>query len=239
MLSYIIGMDKHYDPAIYARLQQFAAQRDWHGLTDYLGTLSHAQYRTAGYLLGERIVPQLEENEMWTLVQLLIAHDTKAFLVTMMKAVAERLRDKELHLRSAGSRTFLTQAKENAIDRQKVAIQLLPVLESPDDIQWLMRHLDIEEGKERLGLLLRVPTKAASYALFRTLRYIEHDRPLLVRTANYLIQRSDGLGFNLASLLCTYYGLDEVKGTFSLHVQPYQLARIESSYDAFCEIMKF
>jgi len=234
-----LSTDKHYNPAIYARLQQLAGQSDWQGVLSYVESLSNAQFRTAGYILGERILPLTKEEDAWTLVQLLTKYDAKAFLVTMMKNVAERIANGELHLRSAGSRAFLAQVKDNAIDSQKVAAQLLPVLESPDDIRWLMRHLDLEEGKDRLALLLRVPTKAASYALFCTLRYIEHDRPLLIRTANYLIQRGDGLGFNLASLIRTYYGLDEVKGTFSLHVQPYQLARIESSYDAFCEIMKF
>lgn len=232
-------MDKHYNPAIYAQLQKLAANEDWQGVVSYIGTLSNAQRRTAGYLLGERILPGLKEDEAWMLVQVLTKHDAKAFLVTMTKPLALRLADGSLHLRSTGARAFLAQVRDNDIDRQKVASLLLPVLDQPDDIRWLLRHLDVEEGRDRLALLLRIPTKAASYALFCTLRYAEHDRPLLVRTAHFLIQRGDGLGFNLASLIRTYYGLDEVKGTFSLHVQPYQLARIESSFDAFCDIMKF
>ena len=232
-------MDNHYNPALYARLQQLAGQSDWQGVLSYIRTLSNAQFRTAGYMLGERIMPALGEAATWEMACVLCNDDAKAFLVTLMKTIAERIGNGELHLRSTGARTFLAQVKGNAIDRQKAAMQLLPVLASPDDIRWLMRHLDIEEGRDQLALLLRVPTKAASYALFCTLRYAEHDRPLLIRTAQFLIQRGDGLGFNLASLIRTYYGLDEVKGTFSLHVQPYQLARIEASYDAFCDVMKF
>ena len=233
-----MSTDKHYNPAIYVQLQKLAVQQDWQGIVSYTDSLSHAMRRTAGYILGERIAPGLPEEEMWRLVQTLTGHDAKAYLVTMTKAIALRLANGEVHLRSGGSRAFMAQVRGNAVDRQKVASLLLPVLDQPEDIRWLLRHLDVEEGRDRLALLLRIPTKAASYALFCTLRYAEHDRPLLVRTAHFLIQRGDGLGFNLASLIRTYYGLDEVKGTFSLHVQPYQLARIESSFDAFCDIMK-
>jgi hypothetical protein len=49
------------------------------------------------------------------------------------------------------------------------------------------------------------------------------------------MKRGDGLSFNLASLIKAYFGLDELKGTFSLRLKPYELARIESSYKAFCD----
>ena len=81
-------MDKHYNPAISRCLQNFAEQRDWQGLLLYLDGLSNAQFRTAGYMLGERTIPELDESDMWTLISSLVAHNAKAFLVTMMKAVA-------------------------------------------------------------------------------------------------------------------------------------------------------
>jgi hypothetical protein len=42
----------------------------------------------------------------------------------------------------------------------------------------------------------------------------------------------------MASLLRLSFGLEEVRGTFSLSLEPYQLARIEQSYDAFLQTMK-
>ena len=95
--------------------------------------------------------------------------------------------------------------------------------------------IGISMSRERS--LLTIPTLAAGYTLFRTLHYVDHDIPLLTRTALYLMRRGDALGFNLASLLKAYYGLESLKGTFSLTIQPYQLARLSADYKAFCQAM--
>lgn len=230
--------DKHYEPGIYRRLQGLTAQKDWEGLKNYLTGLSNAQFRTAGYMLGERIVPELAEANTWELVGELVVFQPKAFLVTMLKAIAEGLRKGRLHLHSVGCKEFLTLVGRNVTDTQKTLLWLLPEAGRAEDIGWLFRKTGVEEGEPRIPYLLRTPTFASAYALFQTLRHAEHDRALLVRTARLLMKRGDGLAFNLASLLRTYYGLEEVAGTFSLRVEPYQLARIESSFDAFCEVMR-
>lgn len=96
----------------------------------------------------------------------------------------------------------------------------------------------VDDGEPRLPYLLRINTLPAGYALFRATKYVDHNRPLLLRLTYFLMKRGDALGFNLASLLRTTYGLDEVSGVFSLRIEPYQLARIENSYKAFCEAMR-
>jgi len=73
------------------------------------------------------------------------------------------------------------------------------------------------------------------YVLFHTLKYVEHDRSILIRTVYFLMKRGDDRSFNFASLLRSYFGLEEVKGTFSLKIEPYQLARLEGSYEAFSQ----
>ena len=233
-----VAMDKHYDASILKRVEMLVGESDWQGLVDYVDGLSNARFRTAGYMIGERIVPKLDETAVWQLTMRLTEHNSKAFLVTMMKAVALRLRQGTMLLRSSGSRAFLAMVRENEVDRQKVMTELLPVVENHEDVGWLLGKLGVEEGRERLVALLRVPTTAAAFTLFRTLHYIEHDRVMLVRTARFLMQRGDAMGFNLASLVRTYYGLDEVTGTFSLHIEPYELARLANSYDAFRRAMQ-
>lgn len=231
-------MDKHFDPAVNARLQTLVGGRDWQGLTAYLGGLSHAHFRTAGYMLGERIMPALPEAEAWEMASVLIEFNDRAFLVTLMKAVAEGLRSDRLHLRTSGCRTLLAQLRPNPINVQKALAILLPVTDRLEDVQWLMNKLEMEEAESRIALLIRIPTLPCSFVLFHTLKYVEHQRSLLIRATVFLMKRGDGLSFNLASLIRTYYDLEEVKGTFSLHLEPYKLARIENSYEAFCEAMR-
>jgi hypothetical protein len=55
--------------------------------------------------------------------------------------------------------------------------------------------------------------------------------------AYFLMKRGDALSFNLASLMKEYFGLEEMKGTFSLRLKPFELARLETSYRAFCDKM--
>ena len=232
-----MSTDKHYNPAIYQRLQALVAQRDWQGIFVYIDSLSNAQFRTAGYILAERFIPQLDEADVWAITQELTDKNSKAFLVTMMKAISLRLKEGTMHLRSNGSRSFLAQVQGNEEDKKKVIATLVPVLTEPDDISWLLRKLAVEEGRPRMVHLINVQTLAASYVLFHTLHHIDHDANLLTRTALYLMRRGDALGFNLASLLKAYYGLDALKGTFSLNIQPYQLARLSADYRAFCQAM--
>lgn len=214
-------------------------EHDWLGLLSYLDTLSNAQFRTAGYMLGEQFAPHLSEADFWRLSLELVRKNSRAFLVTMMKAASNRLSEGILSLRAADAAAFWTQVKQNETDVQKLLQQLLPVIKEPDDIEWLLVQLGVEDGKGRVAHLLRVATPAAGYVLCRSLRYVEHDRAFLIRVATFLVKRGDGLGFNIASFLRSFYALEEVKGTFSLRLQPYQLARLETSFSAFCEVVKF
>ena len=77
------------------------------------------------------------------------------------------------------------------------------------------------------------------FLLFNSLHFIEHDTDRLIRIASYLIRLGDTLSFNLASLMKAYFGLVQVKGTFSLALEPYELSRIASSYGVFCQKMQF
>ena len=234
-----MGNDKHYNPAIGISLQAIVGNRDWLGLLSYLDTLSNAQFRTAGYMLGEQFAPLLSEEDFWKMSSELVLYNSRAFLVTMTKAARMRLSDGTLHLHTDGVAAFGKQLRGNETDVKKTLQQLLPVIKAPNDIEWLMNQLGVENGRERAKHLLRVETPAAAFVLCRSLRYVEHDRPFLIRVATFLVKRGDGLGFNIASFLRTLYALEEVKGTFSLRLQPYQLARLETSYPAFCEVVKF
>ena len=227
----------HASP-IAQRLQTLAQAADWDAILLYLQSLSNAQFRTAGSLLGSSILPSLDEPQAWALALHLSSHHPRAFLVTVLKPLAQGVADRRLRLRSAGGRAFVAWASQGEEDRRKTLDHLLPVLPTPDDVLWLLRHLNVEDGLPRLAPLLRAATMPCAYVLVRALRYVEHDRPLLLRVARHLMQRGDSLGFNLASLLRAQHGLEQLRGTFSLHIEPYQLARLDSDYQAFCQAMR-
>ncbi|MCD7721865.1 MAG: hypothetical protein LUI09_06505 [Prevotellaceae bacterium] len=225
--------DKHYHPALEARLRVLLAQRDWQGVTAYVDSLSNSQFRTAGYMLGEALMPSLPDSDFWQLASVLVRHNSKAFLVTMLKSAAAR----GLDVGSEGFASFCRLLIPNETDTHKALTRLLPLLRSPEEVQRLFAFLGVSDPQRMLRYLLPVATEAASFQLLLTLRFLDHDRGLLLRAVNYVMKRGGDLSFNLASLLKTYFGLDEVKGPFSRSVEPYELSRLAASYKAFCQAL--
>jgi hypothetical protein len=52
------------------------------------------------------------------------------------------------------------------------------------------------------------------------------------------MKQGDGLSFNVASVFKIYFGLDSIRGTFSLQLAPYELSRLEQSYEAFAKVVE-
>ncbi len=177
-------------------------------------------------------MPPLPTADFWALARELYLYASKAFLVTVLKCSVLR----GVETTSEGYISFLSTLRTTGTgeDVRKTLLTLLPALGSPQDITALFDSLALRDAESRLPYLLRVPTDASSYVLLLTLRTLDHDRGLLVRTVNYVMKRGDDRSFNLASLLKTYFGLDEIGGTFSRPVAPYELSRLaEGGYEAF------
>lgn len=231
--------DKHYHPAIGAKLRPLLEARNWEGVTNYLGTLSNSMFRTAGYMLGENLSMALPEEDFWALAHALICFNSKAMLGTMLKAIATRLHEGTLSTSHPGFHALSSTLSTNEIDTQKTLLALLPEMTVPEQTEQLFLQLNVTTPQRKLPYLLRTATVPAAYALMQALRHIEGERPLLIRTVVVLMKRGDALSFNLASLLRAYFGLDEVRGTFSLRLEPFQLARLAENYEAFSQAMKF
>lgn len=128
-------------------------------------------------------------------------------------------------------------AEFNDVERQKVALLLLPDMQTPKQVEQLFSVLGIAKGREQMVYLVRIDTLPCLFLLLRSLRYIEHDRAEVLQVARQLMKRGTGGSFNLASIIKVAFGLDELSGTFSLRLQPYQISRLEQSYEAFCQSM--
>lgn len=222
--------DKHYNPIIASRLRHIADGRQWSLLPAYLDELSNAQFRTAGYMLGEQVMPELKYEDFWELTTLLYNYNAKAFLVTCMKSATKRVGE----FSQPRAENLWMLLSKNEVDASKALLTLLPFL--PDNVDLAQHMLNVMIGsnpEKRIAILLRINTPAAAFLLLHSLRQVEHNHALLVRTTYFLMKRGDALSFNLASLFKSFFGLDEVHGTFSLQLQPFELSRLETSYEAF------
>ena len=115
---------------------------------------------------------------------------------------------------------------------RKVLEALLPLARGHEEIAFLL-HCFTSDVQQRIALLLRINTLPAAYTLFREMKTQEEDLALLRSTCLALMKRGDARAFRLASLCVSYFGLEDIPGTFSLTLQPYELSRLDQSYDTF------
>ena len=239
---------------IAVRLRSLVDGRQWLAIPDYLDGLSHAQFRTAGYMLGEKYMPSLDAEDFWTLAKVLVDYNAKAFLVTVLKSwTASALSRKSdpsstlspksqtpetISLKCETSAAFFASLRGREEDQRKTMQTLLPVLKDVTTVEWLEQTMGIVEARKRVAFYLNSTTVVTGFLLLQALHQLEEDRSLLIRTTHYLIKRGDGFSFNLASLFCVFFGLEEVKGTFSLRIQPYELARLSTDFEAFRKTLK-
>ena len=225
--------DRHYSKTIEQHLLQPLKEADSDGLVRLLSSFSRSEQRTAGYMLGERLLLDCPAELYWQMTEALVCYDSKAYLITLMKTFLLRLSRGTASLSDVPFGRLA--AGFNEVERQKVALLLLPELEQPKQVEQLFQLLGLAKGREQLVYLIRVDTLPCLFLLLRSLRYVEHDRAEVLKVARQLMKRGSGSSFNLASIVKVAFGLDELSGTFSLRLQPYQIARLEQSYEAFCQ----
>ncbi|MEE1005109.1 MAG: hypothetical protein UH685_07225 [Bacteroidaceae bacterium] len=225
--------DRHYSKTIEQHLLQPLKDADSEGLVRLLSSFSRSEQRTAGYMLGERLLLDCPAELYWQMTEALVCYDSKAYLITLMKTFLLRLSRGTASLSDVPFGRLA--AGFNEVERQKVALLLLPELEQPKQVEQLFQLLGLAKGREQLVYLIRVDTLPCLFLLLRSLRYVEHDRAEVLKVARQLMKRGSGSSFNLASIVKVAFGLDELSGTFSLRLQPYQIARLEQSYEAFCQ----
>jgi len=225
--------DRHYSKSLELHLLPVVQAGDAEGLVRLLDSFSRSEQRTAGYMLGERLLLDCPPDVYWKMTEALVRYDSRAYLITLMKTFLVRLKRGTSGFSDAAFKRLA--ASFNDVERQKVALLILPALARPEQAEQLFRLLNISKGREQMVYLVRIDTLPCLFLLLRSLRYIEHDREEVLKVARQLIKRGTGASFNLASIIKVAFGLDELSGTFSLRLQPYQIARLEQSYDAFCQ----
>lgn len=223
---------RHYSKIIEGHILPFVLRGDADGLVERLETLSQSAQKTAGLMLGERFLLDCPADVYWRMTETLVHYYSKAYLITLMKTFVLRMGNGTASL---SDDTFARLcAGFNELERQKVTLFLLPRLERVGQVEQLFTLMGIAQGRGQMVYLVRIDTLPCLFLLLRSLRYIEHDREEVLKVARQLIKRGTGASFNLASIIKVAFGLDELTGTFSLRLQPYQIARLEQSYEAFC-----
>lgn len=213
---------RKHNPALRQRLALLVEAGEAEMLADMLASLSHADRRTAGYLLAEELLPGITDaSHFWTLFGTLVDRDAKAHLGTMLKAAVALYRAGRIGL-------ALPPLEYTEVDARKTAEALLPVLRTPSEVASL--------HPSKIALI-RGGTVPCYYVLFQELKHLEGRPQIQTRFCLELIRRGDSLGFNMAALMQAYFGLPPVNATFSLRIEPFQLSRLDESYETFSKVL--
>lgn len=230
---------RRYNPRLNARLRMLVAQKEHSELLSLLESLSNSDARTAGFLLGEAILAEEVKcsEDFWQMTFVVVTVNPKAYLGTFLKAARSLYKKGVLSIsdESLSMEAFARQA--SAIDCRKVLGALLPVVRSPEEFEKLLRLFCEDSAKVRADILLQTATPMAYYMFFRELKAMDADKEVLRLYAVKLIKKSDSLSFNLAGIISLYFDVRDLPGRFSLHLEPYELSRLENSPEQFLQIL--
>lgn len=218
------------------RLTNLIVAGDAKGLQAALQGLSNKDARTAGYLLGEVLLPQYAEGErFWALFLHLVPAQPKAYLGTFLKAAVTLYGCGRIAFSSLCLTEF--SAHCSPVDREKFLKACLPILRTPHEAQGVLQAFGMRQDKRTAAYLLHGGSAVCYYLLFKTLKVIE-DEGFLRDCCRTLMLKGDARSFNLASIVCHYFDLKDVPGVFSLRMEPYKLNRLDKSFESFLDIIQ-
>ena len=229
----MITVHRH-NPLLRSKLMALLQSADAHAMAQFLSELSVSDFRTAGYLLSEEVLPAASEQTYWSLFVQIVPLHSKAYLGTFLKAAVSMYRKQLLSLSAEALQRFAVQC--TPIDCKKLLETLLPVMRSSEEVAVLINVFCPEETDASLIYLIKAHTPQTYYQLFQRMKKVDAQK---VRSCVIsLMKHSDALSFNMASLMKRYFDLPNVPGTFSLQVNDYELSRLDQGYEYFAKMLK-
>ena len=230
----MINVRKH-NPVLLNRLKQIFEAGDADALKTTLHNLSAADFRTAGYLLADNLLPDYPQH-FWKFFLNIVPVRPKAYLGTFLKAMRSLYEQDPALLNFTALEVF---AKEYAtpIDARKCLENLIPSMKSIEEVKQLLQIFEPETTKACAIILLKAATPVSYYLLFQTLVAADKDKTTIREFCIYLMKQGDSLSFNMAVILRSYFDLSSLPGTFSLKLEPYQLGRLNDSYESFYKLL--
>lgn len=224
---------KHYNPILKDRMVSCIKSGNAELLLQVLSNLRASDFRTAGYMMANDVLTMCDSSTFWHLFINIVPVNTKAYLGTFLKAAVSLYEKGHLTL----CEQILKQHVElsTAIDKQKVVDAFLPHLRSVDEVMCLVNIYYDDEREKAVQLLIKAGTLPCYYVMFNLLKPFETER--IAHYARALLMLKNQLAYNMASVLKQYFDIDNIPAVFSLHIEPYQLHRLDKGYETFVKVL--
>lgn len=213
------------------------ANGDWDSLRSALTKMSNSEFRKTEGQVRSHILPLLDNDAFWAAYAQLVMFRRQSFISGIL-AIGHLARSGKLSLDNDDARGVASWLAENSPESvAKVLRMALPLLQSYEQVEAFLSVFKMESAAQCASVLLQEDAVHTYYALFNLLKQHCDDHTLIYQTCLGLIKKNTDLSFNMASIVRIYFDVKEIKSTFSLSVQPYELSYIDKSYDNFVRVL--
>lgn len=218
------------------RVVRLVEMRDWEGLAQLMDSLSNMEFRRLERVVREEVLTRLTNGLFWETLLHIIIYKRAAFLSGII-AVEHLAKDGTLDFRNEHARRLYEHLRTTSPDSVvKLGNMAAPLMQTEGQTEEMFRAFHIDNEVTRLSILLKVNSPLAYYLIFKTLKQVE-DKVIARKCCMVIIKRGDDKAFNMASLIKTYFGLDDLPARFSLTIEPYELSHIDKDFDTFLHVL--
>ncbi|MGN1214020.1 MAG: hypothetical protein ACI4TR_03900 [Bacteroidaceae bacterium] len=233
-------MEKHFDSVIYNQLSAIANSAEWDAMSDYLNRLNNSAFRTASYVLAERVLPELDNDNFWKCFSAIVPGDAKVYLVTFLKAAKKKYEAGELNFLATDFMAFAESVRQRdaQIDRQKSLLMILPLLRTVKEVENVLNAFCGSSHELKIKyLILAQESIPGYYVLFQEFRRGDFSSTQIERFLIRVLGRATRYAFNFVVITKEYFGLPNNGRLFSLVIQSYEISRLEKSFEDFKKIL--
>ncbi len=224
---------KRYNPILKNKLNHCVQRKDAEQLLHTLQSLSVSDFRTAGYMLAEEILPTLSNNDYWSFFLTIVPYQPKAYLGTFLKAAHKLYAKGVLNLSEQSLQLFSQQC--SSIDRSKTLTALLPLVKTFQEVEMLISIFCNNQLSTASAYLIKAQTIPCYYQLFMMLKMAD---PHEIRTAALSILRmNNASAYRMTSILKAYFDISNLPVQLSFKLQDYELNRLDQGYEQFKKVM--
>lgn len=216
-------------------LSQYIEKGDWDGLIRQLDKMTNSEFRRSEGIVREQM-KKLSNNMFWEGYSRLVKYRKQSFLSCIL-SVGRLVKNDELDFVSEGALELARWTREESPESAaKILKMAIPLLSTENQMTGIRRLFDVADEKEWISILTKEETPLAYYMLFKALQTVENQDETYKCCLN-LMRKGNDISYNMASIIKSYFGVDQLKTTFSLQVAPYELSFLDKSYENFEHIL--
>ena len=219
------------------KLYQLILEGKWEMLHSAFALMSRSDFRRAEFYIRTAVLPQLPNDAFWDTLFHLVTYRRQAFLSGVL-AIDHLATDHTLNFQTDGAIALARHLQAtHPSSITKAASMMMPLMQTEQQAAALLHTFHIKDIQQLVGILLRTDSPLSYYMLFNELRHHADNRALVLSCCRHILRRNNDMAYNMAALLQAYFGLHELRGQFSLHIEPYELSRLERDPQTFYHIL--